>query len=148
MRIVINGCFDNFHGGHRYLISEALRYARGGYVFIFINDDNSVTSLKGEDRPIVKCKDREEAVNDYTNLWSSVEHEYPNVQVLSFSREEDLAYLIDRAQPDMIIKGNDRTEVKEIVGSDKWPVLIIPRIKDNDGVDISTTNILKENMDD
>lgn len=52
---VINGCFDLVHEGHMQLIETA---RKNGPVVIFINDDNSIRSIKGEGRPFRPLDDR------------------------------------------------------------------------------------------
>ena len=53
--IFTNGCFDVLHRGHY----ELLKYCRTlGYVVVGLNSDDSVTRLKGKDRPIFSLEDR------------------------------------------------------------------------------------------
>jgi D-glycero-beta-D-manno-heptose 1-phosphate adenylyltransferase len=55
-----NGCFDLLHVGHvRYLQSAA---AEGDRLIVAVNDDASVTALKGEGRPVQPAADRAELV--------------------------------------------------------------------------------------
>ena len=55
-----NGCFDLLHVGHvRYLQGAA---AEADRLVVAVNDDDSVRSLKGADRPILPSRDRAELV--------------------------------------------------------------------------------------
>jgi rfaE bifunctional protein nucleotidyltransferase chain/domain len=55
-----NGCFDLLHVGHvRYLEGAA---AEGDRLIVAVNDDRSVTALKGPGRPILSAADRAELV--------------------------------------------------------------------------------------
>ena len=55
-----NGCFDLLHVGHiRYLTGAA---AEADRLIVAINDDDSVTALKGPGRPILLAGDRAELV--------------------------------------------------------------------------------------
>lgn len=49
-----NGCFDLFHEGHRRFLAKCRADARaqGLLLFVAVNDDASVTKLKGAGRPI------------------------------------------------------------------------------------------------
>jgi D-glycero-beta-D-manno-heptose 1-phosphate adenylyltransferase len=47
---VSNGCFDLLHIGHLHYLENAKRY--GDFLLVGINSDESVTQLKGQDRPI------------------------------------------------------------------------------------------------
>ena len=148
MKIIVNGCFDNLHHGHKFILSYAKMIAgHEGTIIVLLNSDKSVKQLKGEDRPKQNSTKRS---TDIVDFFSNMDPDNPaarfrsKLKVLIFDTEEELSLLIDGEDPDMIIKGNDRTDVKEIVGSDKWPVCILPRLKDKDGKDISTTRILEE----
>lgn len=46
---VTSGCFDVLHQGHLKLLEEARQF---GPLFVFVNDDASVASLKGSNRPV------------------------------------------------------------------------------------------------
>ncbi len=142
MKIVVNGCFDLFHDGHKYLLSKALSWSNHEEVLVLINSDSSVRSIKGDRRPIQSIEDRCHHVRSFITNWCSSCMEYPTSYITEFDTEEQLKNLIDKFKPDIILKGNDRTDVKTIVGSDNWPVCILPRIKDKDGNDISTTSLL------
>ena len=55
-----NGCFDVLHVGHvRYLRGAA---AEADRLVVAINDDPSVTALKGQGRPILSADERAELV--------------------------------------------------------------------------------------
>lgn len=143
MKIVLNGCFDLFHAGHRYLLETALDWSNHGQILVLINSDESVRRLKGSNRPVNNSTIRTKNILEAKISWSQKHRLYPSIEVVIFDTEEELRELIDTFQPNMIIKGNDRPDVRDIVGSDKWPVCVIPRIQDEDG-DISTTRQLNE----
>ena len=54
--VFTNGCFDILHPGHLKLLKKAKNF--GDILIVGLNSDSSVKLLKGEDRPIVKQKDR------------------------------------------------------------------------------------------
>jgi len=141
MKIIVNGCFDCFHEGHKYILEQAWRFAHQGIVYVLLNDDNSIRKLKRE--PIINENQRYNTIVEYWNSKHN-RYDYTIFHVLHFNTEEELYKLIEDINPDMILKGNDRTDVREIVGSDKWPICILPRLKDKNGNDISTTNKIKE----
>ena len=51
-----NGCFDLLHAGHIQMLSEAK--SLGDVLVVGLNDDASVTALKGPTRPLVRQDDR------------------------------------------------------------------------------------------
>ena len=58
--VLANGCFDLLHVGHvRYLRSAK---AQADHLIVAVNDDQTVTRLKGPDRPIVPAAERAEIV--------------------------------------------------------------------------------------
>ncbi|MFK8031802.1 MAG: bifunctional D-glycero-beta-D-manno-heptose-7-phosphate kinase/D-glycero-beta-D-manno-heptose 1-phosphate adenylyltransferase HldE [Gammaproteobacteria bacterium] len=104
-RIVFtNGCFDLLHAGHVAYLEEAK--ALGGRLIVAVNDDDSVTRLKGEARPINSLADRQAVLSGLAAVdW-----------VTSFSDDTPRA-LIEKLTPDVLVKGGDYT-VDEIVGGD------------------------------
>ena len=102
--IFTNGCFDILHAGHVRYLETAKSY--GDVLILGLNSDRSVTSLKGEGRPINTQLDRAyilaalEAV-DYVVVF-----------------DEDTPYdLIKAVKPHVLVKGGDY-EGKQVVGQD------------------------------
>jgi len=120
-RIVFtNGCFDLLHLGHIRYLKEARRL--GDILIIGLNSDNSVRSLKGKDRPLVKEKDRAE-------ILSTLEM----VDYIVIFDEVTPKNLIDRIIPHILVKGGDWRK-EEVVGKDTveaqgGEVVIIPEVK-------------------
>jgi rfaE bifunctional protein nucleotidyltransferase chain/domain len=91
-----NGCFDLLHVGHiRYLQGAA---AEADRLIVAVNDDRSVSGLKGEGRPILAARDRAELVAalrgvDYVILFGD-----PTVE-----------RLLRLVKPDVHCKGTDYT---------------------------------------
>jgi rfaE bifunctional protein nucleotidyltransferase chain/domain len=91
-----NGCFDLLHVGHiRYLQGAA---AEADRLIVAVNDDPSVSGLKGEGRPILAARDRAELVAalrgvDYVILFGD-----PTVE-----------RLLRLVKPDVHCKGTDYT---------------------------------------
>lgn len=54
--VFTNGCFDQLHPGHLHLLQEARRM--GDVLIVAVNNDETVTKLKGPGRPLVPCKQR------------------------------------------------------------------------------------------
>lgn len=144
LKIVINGCFDLLHEGHIHLIHTALRNSFEGTVLILINSDKSVRELKGEGRPIQDVRVRGHNVEKVYQAWCLKHRENTKVSIVIFNNEQELEEKIDKFKPDMIIKGDDRPDTREIIGSGKWPILILPRLKDKCGEEYSTTKKVKE----
>lgn len=140
MRIIANGVFDLFHEGHKHLLNQAVKMA--GEIFILLNTDSSAHKLKGPGKPSDNFGQRWDNIQAYLGGMKAFCR--PNFHIIPFDSEAQLKMMIDSLAPDMILKGNDRPDVRDIVGSDKWPVCIIPRLKDKDGQDISTTRMIEE----
>jgi D-glycero-beta-D-manno-heptose 1-phosphate adenylyltransferase len=91
-----NGCFDLLHVGHvRYLADAAVQADR---LIVAINDDASVTALKGPGRPILNAADRAEMLA----ALESVDY------VVTFS-DSDVNRLLTLLKPDVHCKGTDYT---------------------------------------
>jgi D-beta-D-heptose 7-phosphate kinase/D-beta-D-heptose 1-phosphate adenosyltransferase len=88
------GCFDILHAGHVAYLEQAKRL--GDRLIVAINDDNSVSSLKGSGRPINKLANRMAVLAGLSVVdW-----------VVSFS-EATPERLIKLLLPDIWVKGND-----------------------------------------
>ena len=91
-----NGCFDLLHVGHvRYLQAAAEEADR---LIVAINDDNSVQSLKGPNRPVLRATDRAALVAALRGV------DY----VVIFS-EPTVTPLLELLKPDVHCKGTDYT---------------------------------------
>lgn len=102
--VMTNGCFDILHSGHvRYL-----RQARqlGHRLVVALNDDASVSRLKGSGRPLNTLADRAQVIAALDCVdW-----------VVAFS-EDTPEKLICTVQPDVLVKGGDY-QADEIAGAE------------------------------
>lgn len=117
--VFTNGCFDIFHAGHAYALSEAAKY--GTKLIVGLNDDLSVKSLKGDTRPFRTLPSRAYVLA----ALSAVD------LVIPFS-EINPEKLIHAIIPDVLVKGNDY-ELDHIAGArfvieNKGEVVLIPLI--------------------
>ncbi|HET7369647.1 MAG TPA: bifunctional D-glycero-beta-D-manno-heptose-7-phosphate kinase/D-glycero-beta-D-manno-heptose 1-phosphate adenylyltransferase HldE [Gammaproteobacteria bacterium] len=100
--VMTNGCFDILHPGH----VAYLRKARslGDRLIVAVNDDASVTRLKGAGRPV-------NALDDRIAMLAALEMVD---WVVPFS-EDTPARLIGRVLPDVLVKGGDY-KAEEVAG--------------------------------
>jgi rfaE bifunctional protein nucleotidyltransferase chain/domain len=91
-----NGCFDVLHVGHVRYLADAK--AQGDRLVVAVNDDGSVSELKGRGRPILNAADRAELVA----ALESVDY------VVVFS-DSDVNRLLRLLKPDVHCKGTDYT---------------------------------------
>lgn len=124
--IFTNGCFDILHRGHATYLQKAKEL--GDILILGLNSDESITRLKGHDRPINNLEDRAFLIG----ALESIDF------VVPFS--EDTPYeLIKLVQPHILVKGADY-EGKMVVGSDiADEVKLIEFISGK-----STTNLIKK----
>ena len=103
-RIVFtNGCFDIIHAGHVGYLEEAR--SLGDRLIVAINDDASVTRLKGPGRPI-NAVDRRMAV--LAGLGA--------VDWVTCFAEDTPEQLLKQIKPDVLVKGGDYS-VDQVVGA-------------------------------
>jgi rfaE bifunctional protein nucleotidyltransferase chain/domain len=100
--VFTNGCFDILHKGHIKTLYEARRI--GDILVVGINTDESVSKLKGPDRPIIPLDSRI-AVLAALNV---VDY------VIPFSQDTPLE-TIKLVRPHVLVKGGDYDE-EDIVG--------------------------------
>ena len=126
--VFTNGCFDIFHRGHIEILSAAKE--KGNHLVVGLNGDQSVTRLKGNDRPLQPFEDR--AV-----ILDAIE----SVDMVVGFEEDTPAEIILHFLPDILVKGGDYT-TDTIIGADTviangGTVEIIPLIPEK-----STTALL------
>ncbi len=101
--VFTNGCFDVIHVGHVRL----LKFARGlgDCLVVGVNDDASVTRLKGPGRPILALDQRLRVLAGF----DAVDYVVP-------FEEDTPAALIEALHPDVLVKGGDYRTIEEVVG--------------------------------
>lgn len=102
--VFTNGCFDLLHAGHVALLEHAKR--QGDLLIVGLNSDRSVRRLKGPGRPVLSQRDR-------ALLLAALQM----VDYVTVFNEPTPQRLIERLQPDVLMKGAD-WGASEIVGSD------------------------------
>lgn len=96
-RIVLaNGCFDVVHVGHVRYLADAR--ARGDYLVVALNTDESVRALKGAGRPLVPLAERAEILLAFAC-----------VDAVTAFGERDLEATLRALRPDVHAKGSDYT---------------------------------------
>ncbi|MBW2152959.1 MAG: D-glycero-beta-D-manno-heptose-7-phosphate kinase [Deltaproteobacteria bacterium] len=130
-RIVLtNGCFDLLHAGHVQLLSASKKL--GDVLVVAIDDDRTVSKLKGPGRPVLKEQQRVRILS----ALDSVDY------VVVFSSGQ-LESIIETLQPEVLTKGsNYRTDEvygHEIVTRLGGRVVLIPVIEG-----VSSTRIIND----
>lgn len=99
-----NGCFDILHAGHVDYLEKARK--KGDHLIVGLNTDESVSRIKGNDRPIVDeiSRSRILAALQFVDI------------VVLFNEDTPLA-LIELLNPDILVKGKDY-DISNIVGAD------------------------------
>ncbi len=127
--VFTNGCFDLLHVGHVDYLRQARE--RGDVLIIGVNDDASITRLKGEGRPVNRLEDRM-AVLAALEMVDAV---------VAFS-EDTPQRLVERVTPEVLVKGEDWAD-KGVVGRE-WveahggQVVLVPLVPGR-----STTGMLE-----
>jgi D-beta-D-heptose 7-phosphate kinase/D-beta-D-heptose 1-phosphate adenosyltransferase len=104
-RIVFtNGCYDLIHPGHIKYLIDAKKL--GDILVVGLNSDKSVTSLKGDTRPINNQDDR-------ACILAAIEA----VDYIVIFNEDTPYKLIKLIKPHILVKGGDY-EGKDVVGQD------------------------------
>jgi D-beta-D-heptose 7-phosphate kinase/D-beta-D-heptose 1-phosphate adenosyltransferase len=97
-----NGCFDILHPGHVAYLKEAA--SLGDRLVVAVNDNESVSRLKGDTRPVNDLHDRMAVLSGLGSVdW-----------VVPFS-EDTPRRLIQSVMPDILVKGGDY-QPDEVVG--------------------------------
>jgi len=86
--VLANGCFDPLHVGHIRYLREAA--ARGDFLVVALNDDESTRRIKGEGRPVV-------AANDRAEVLAGLEM----VDAVFVSHEDNVTGLVETLRPEV-----------------------------------------------
>src|SRR5512133_1598879 len=130
--VVTNGCFDILHLGHVMYLEQARRL--GDALLVGLNGDSSVAQLKGEGRPV-------NGEGDRAGVLAALE----SVGAVCIFAERSAARFLERAQPDVYVKGGDYTvetinqEERRIVEQHGGKIVIITFLPGK-----STTALLKK----
>ena len=103
--VFTNGCFDILHPGHIDYLEKAREC--GDLLVVGVNTDKSVSSIKGDSRPIN---------NEMTR--AKVLAALASVDLVTFFDEDTPLELIRESHPDVLVKGSDY-EIDQIVGADE-----------------------------
>ncbi|NBV13100.1 MAG: D-glycero-beta-D-manno-heptose 1-phosphate adenylyltransferase [Sphingobacteriia bacterium] len=94
--VFTNGCFDILHKGHVEYLEAAKNL--GDFLWVGINTDDSISRLKGPERPLVSLEGRMRVLAALESVdW-----------IIPFSQDTP-AELIDLIVPDVLVKGDDYT---------------------------------------
>jgi D-glycero-beta-D-manno-heptose 1-phosphate adenylyltransferase len=130
--VVTNGCFDLLHRGHVTYLQMARSH--GEVLLVGLNSDESVRQLKGPDRPLNAEEDR-----------AAVLAALESVDAVCIFAEKTAKRFIERAQPDIYVKGGDYTvetlnqEERSVVESGGGKIMVLPMVPGK-----STTSLLKK----
>lgn len=95
-KIIVNGTFDLLHLGHIRLLEYAKNHV-DSFVYVLIDSDKRVKSLKGQSRPIYNAHERAEML---------ISLKYVD-KVDIFDTDQELIDFIKKYNPDLMIKGSD-----------------------------------------
>lgn len=128
--VVTNGCFDLIHAGHTSYLTRARKL--GDALLVGINDDMSVTLLKGKGRPVNHEQDRAAVLMALEAV--SFVCIFPGTKATNFLRA---------SAPNVWVKGGDYTieslnsQEKEVVTLGGGSIKLLPITRN-----VSTTSIL------
>ncbi|MFC5864589.1 bifunctional D-glycero-beta-D-manno-heptose-7-phosphate kinase/D-glycero-beta-D-manno-heptose 1-phosphate adenylyltransferase HldE [Acidicapsa dinghuensis] len=130
--VFTNGCFDLIHVGHITVLEQSRRL--GDRLIVAINSDESVSCLKGPNRPVV-------GENERARVLAAL----ASVDAVTIFGEATPFELIVATRPDVIVKGGDYNE-DTVVGAKEvksWggKVAIVPTVEGH-----STTRLIQRSL--
>jgi rfaE bifunctional protein nucleotidyltransferase chain/domain len=119
--VVTNGCFDLLHRGHVTYLQAARN--EGEMLLVGLNGDESVRQLKGAGRPV-------NAEGDRAVVLAALE----SVDAVCIFAEKTATRFIEKAQPDIYVKGGDYTvetlnqEERSMVENGGGKIIVLPMV--------------------
>ena len=92
--VFTNGVFDLLHPGHLRYLQASRRH--GDLLVVAVNSDRSVRAIKGQSRPVTPEHERAEMLAALSC-----------VDAVAVFDEDTPAALIERLEPDVLVKGDD-----------------------------------------
>jgi len=102
--VFTNGCFDILHPGHVDYLNKAKEC--GDVLIVALNSDDSVTRIKGKNRPVLSLEERSFIIG---NLKA--------VDYVTYFEEDTPENIISELIPDYLVKGED-WNIEDIIGKD------------------------------
>jgi len=102
--VFTNGCFDILHPGHVDYLNKAKEC--GDVLIVALNSDDSVTRIKGKNRPVLSLEERSFIIG---NLKA--------VDYVTYFEEDTPENIISELIPDYLVKGED-WNIEDIIGRD------------------------------
>lgn len=132
-KVLVSGCFTFFTRGHLHLLKEAEKL---GDLYVALNSDDYIIRTKGSAKLVESWETRKNNILE-TGLVK---------EVIFFDADTPREIAIE-LKPDFVVVGNDHNADDMVWASviEQWggQIVYIERLRDENGVDISTTNILK-----
>jgi len=144
MRVCLGGTFDNFHKGHKKLISEAFRVAGvKGFVFIGLSDGKLLENKKNGKNWQIRKKNLEKFILK-ENYQSNFEI-FPITDIYGPTIVEDFdAIVVSNGSEKNARKINEK---RKELGKKPLRIVTIPYVLAKDGKPISSTRIRNNEID-
>lgn len=104
--VLVGGCFDILHPGHIEFLKKTKK--KGNFLVVFLESDENVKRLKGENRPVYNQEERAKNLSLLKSVDVVVTLSYPNSPKYYYN-------LVNLLHPDIIAvtKGDPLLEVKK-----------------------------------
>lgn len=148
MRVAVAGTFGPLHDGHRALFREALKQGDDG-VLVAITSDELAVRTRHEPRPIPSFEERKESVKKELkelNEWGrDIEIQELHKVYGIASEDESIDALV--VSPETADEVDDINQIRRKKGMEPIKGLIVPYVLAEDGKRISSTRIVKGEID-
>ncbi|MDF1538946.1 MAG: pantetheine-phosphate adenylyltransferase [Candidatus Thorarchaeota archaeon] len=140
-KVVFAGTFDHLHEGHKYLLRTAMKL--GEYVGIGLTTDKLHENKKGREK-IQDFEERKQALIDFFKEENATErYEFFPIETKEGGADkmEDLEALIISDEISVVNNAFEINELRAQNGLTRFHILIIPRVRTDDGRPLSSSRI-------
>ncbi|WP_254531589.1 phosphopantetheine adenylyltransferase [Natrinema gelatinilyticum] len=148
MRVAVAGTFGPFHDGHRALFEHALRFGDDGVVVALTSDELAVET-RHEPRPIPTFGERTRSVADAI---AEIDEWDREIEIRQLETERGIA-TDDPSIDALVVSPETAPELEKINderrerGLDPLSGIVAPYVLDDDGARISSTRIVRGEID-